>query len=532
MAFCWGVVMVQADVKVDGDSWRSSLYPEDWRPGYTDTEGRFLHDFSYAGYHYGEEPPREVAGPVLDVTQAPYHADSSGEEDATAAIQQALDDAGSAGGGVVYLPAGTYRIVPPEGAEATLRIQENGVVLRGAGAGKTYLFNDQINMRQKTVIDVMPREETSWNADGIDVPGILLAQDMPQPVSVIPLENVAGLQVGDAVVIRNDLTQHYIDLVGMHGKWEPTQSPNRTLTYYRRITAIDPVAKTISIDTPTRGYLYRADNARIVPVAGAMLQEVGLEDFSIGMRQQPGEGLEMRDFAKEGTIGHAVHASKAIKLSFVENAWVRGVQTYAPEGNDPNIHVVSGALKLWRSRLVTVMDCDFRYPQYEGEGGNGYLYTMQGQDNLVRDCYAESGRHNYSFGTMSASGNVIFNCVAKDGRLAADFHMFLSLANLIDNMTCDGDFIEARALRPWGGKVMHGVTTTESVFWNTNGLRYSEERPVLIYSHQQGDGYVIGTRGPADTVDSSDFVEGVGQGDTLRPQSLYADQLQRRLQPN
>ena len=30
--------------------WRSSLYPEDWRPGYKDSLGRFLHDFSYAGY--------------------------------------------------------------------------------------------------------------------------------------------------------------------------------------------------------------------------------------------------------------------------------------------------------------------------------------------------------------------------------------------------------------------------------------------------------------------------------------------------
>jgi len=33
--------------------WRSSLYPETWQPGYADGQGRFLHDFSHAGYHSG-----------------------------------------------------------------------------------------------------------------------------------------------------------------------------------------------------------------------------------------------------------------------------------------------------------------------------------------------------------------------------------------------------------------------------------------------------------------------------------------------
>jgi hypothetical protein len=73
------------------------------------------------------------------------------------------------------------------------------------------------------------------------------------------------------------------------------------------------------------------------------------------------------------------------------------------------------------------------------------------------------------------------------------------------------------------------VTTTQSVFWNTKGLRYSLERPVLVYSHQFGDGYVIGTSGPAAKVDSSDFVEGEGRGEGLVPRSLYFDQLKRRL---
>jgi len=44
------------------------------------------------------------------VTSPPYKADKTGRRDATAAIQKALDDVGRMGGGVVFVPAGRYRI--------------------------------------------------------------------------------------------------------------------------------------------------------------------------------------------------------------------------------------------------------------------------------------------------------------------------------------------------------------------------------------------------------------------------------------
>ncbi|HEY9248603.1 MAG TPA: hypothetical protein VIO38_05710, partial [Rariglobus sp.] len=36
--------------------WRSSLYPQDWTPAFADASGRFLHDFSHAGYRRGAAP--------------------------------------------------------------------------------------------------------------------------------------------------------------------------------------------------------------------------------------------------------------------------------------------------------------------------------------------------------------------------------------------------------------------------------------------------------------------------------------------
>jgi len=511
--------------------WRSALYPADWKPGFADSQGRFLHDFSYAGYHRGEKPLPEIKGPLTDVTQPPYSADPLGKEDATAAIQSALDAAAAAGGGVVYLPAGTYRVQPPAGGKVALRIRGDKVVLRGAGADRTFLFNDSIEMREKTILLIEPEPAMDWRTEGEGIPFTPLTRDLPNQATEVFVENPAIFSAGDLVVLRGDLTQRFIDEVEMTGKWEPAGagSPNRTLMFCRRITSVDPARSSIALDVPVRYPLKVADLARAVKIPGRLISECGVEDLAIGMRQHPGTGLEENDYQKTGTLAYDAHASRAICFRNAENCWARNLKTYAPPGNDPHVHLLSNALVLARSRFVTVTDCDFKFPQYRGGGGNGYLFVMQGQENLVIRCQAEGARHNYDFGTMAASGNVITQCLAKDGSLGSDFHMFLSMANLLDNVTCDGDFLEARYYRPWGGNPVHGVTTTQSVFWNNCGLRYSKSKPVLIWSQQVGDGYVIGTRGPCFQVDSDDFVEGIGQGDGLQPPSLFEDQRQRRL---
>ena len=75
----------------DGTSWRSKLYPADWTPGDADAQGRFLHDFSYAGYHSGLRAIPVSGLNVTDVTKAPYNADPTGTADATAAIRYDAD---------------------------------------------------------------------------------------------------------------------------------------------------------------------------------------------------------------------------------------------------------------------------------------------------------------------------------------------------------------------------------------------------------------------------------------------------------
>jgi hypothetical protein len=163
------------------------------------------------------------------------------------------------------------------------------------------------------------------------------------------------------------------------------------------------------------------------------------------------------------------------------------------------------------------------------------MFTLSSNNCLIKNCIGEHGRHNFSFKGMFSSGNVIYNCTGKDSRYSSDFHMHLSMANLFDNFHADSDFLEAK-YRPWG-TIIHGQTTTQSVYWNTFGINKNPLSKYLINSQQLGWGYVIGTQGNSTEVFVSeehntsppDFVEGVGKGNFLKPESLYKDQLEKRL---
>ncbi len=267
--------------RLSAETWRSALYPENWRPGYEAADGGYLHDFSYAGYHRGEKPIPTRTDALIDVTSAPYSADKTGQNDATAAIQAALDAASQAGGGVVFLPAGTYKVAPTAEGKSALTISGDNVVLRGEGRDKTFIYNDSVQMRNKSVITIGSKTGVWWGSKSY--PTVPITQDLLKPAIVIPVADLADMAVGDYVVIRTDMTQRMIDQLGMTGVWKPTDAYLPAPCYARRVTAVDPSAKTITVDVPLRGFVYTADNARVAILKNARpVQESGVEHLSIG----------------------------------------------------------------------------------------------------------------------------------------------------------------------------------------------------------------------------------------------------------
>lgn len=529
-------------------TWRSSLYPENWKPGYADSEGRFLHDFSYAGYHYGEVKLPEITENIIDVTKPPYNADNTGIADATKQIQRALDDAGKKGGGVVFLPAGEYSLSVDSTKSYGLLMRYNNVVLRGDGAEKTFLKNTTTSFRSKQVIYVMGMSAAWRNPKGESV---AVTSDIKSQSFEIPVKTTNPFKEGDMVVIATDVTEKFAEEHQMSKYWSDKISGQR---YCRIIKTIDRDRNTITIDIPIRYLVLMRDNARVYKV-GTHISEVGLENFSIGNLQnqekenwntdQNQAGPDDLAFMREGTGPYQIHGTHFITFRNAVNCWAKNISSFRPVENTKDIHFVSNALRLVESRNVTIDNCKLQKPQYRGGGGNGYMFTFEGSDCLISNCWAKDARHNYSFKSMYTHGNVLYNSVSITPRYSTDFHMHMSVANLIDNFVADGDYVDA-CFRPWGGisGTMHGHVTSESVIWNTKGLKPHAYRDYLVDSRQWGWGYVIGTSGVNTKVVTKpvsgtlnnieydtapeDFVEGEGKGESLVPNSLYIDQLSNR----
>lgn len=525
-------------LNTNAQTWRSSLYPENWVPGYSDIAGRFLHDFSYAGYGNGLKPIPDISSPVVNITQAPYYADNTGVTDVTNILQQAINNL-PATGGVIYLPAGEYRLSVPENRVYGILVNKNNVVIRGAGAGITKIKNMSVFMRSKKLF-YFCADAADWRYNVSSESRIV--EDIALPTHEVKVENSDLYVKGDWVVLRNEATPEFIDEHYATGYW--TTEGVRGIYFCRQILGVNAYTNTLIIDIPTRYPLKTRDNARVYKLK-AQLMECGMEDLSIGNVEHQGTGFLESDYLVAGTAAYDVHDSHLITVRNAINCWFRRIHTYRPEENTGDFHTVSNCFQLYHVRNVTVEDCDFRRSQYEGGGGNGYMYILQGNDCLLKNCHAEHSRHNYSFKQMSANGNVVYNCTSKDPYLATDFHMHLSMANLFDNFNADADIIDAGFRTAGLDGAKHMYTTTESVMWNTKSINRYGTRTYVINSRQFGNGYNIGTSGVATGVNTTsvigtssgipfntspiDLTEGLGQGTTLRPVSLYLDQLEKRV---
>jgi hypothetical protein len=533
------------------NSWRSVLYPEtSYAPSEANLEtDKVLQDFSYAGYHGGAASIPDVAGPVFDATGAPYGADPTGATDSTDAIQSAIDAAGQGGGGVVFLPPGTYHLSVPSDRNHALLMNRPGVVLRGAGRDRTFLLNTTYSgMRSKVVIRVAGPHEAAFKAIGTAQSP--LSRDLLNSTCVIPVASASSFQTGDTVVIRNDITDDWLNERG-EPDWFGQNTNLGGLTYRRTVTAVDAAAGTITVDAPTRYVLKLRDNARVVRLALPPLAEVGLEDFAIGNVENPGTEWEQSDNSIPGKPSYEVCGSFLLMLERTRDCWVRRLSTFQAEGNNSTSHVLSSCLDVRESTHVTVDDCSFQRPQCGGNGGNGYMFRLyHSGECLIQHSQAQHSRHGFMVGGIGASGNVIHDCTdattghacgatgshATSGR-SNDFHECFSQACLVDVCTGDDSFWEAAYRGGKGANPHHNLTATHCVYWNTNGEGTLKE--ALVQSEQAGYGYVIGTRGPRSRVelprlfpsatDPVDHVEGEGEGDTLVPFSLFEDQVRRRL---
>ena len=509
LAFCLLALCIACGGSGTPPGVNSVLFPATWTPQRTGPDGRFLHDFSYAGYRNGAAPlPSNVGATVFEVV-----ADTTGATDATAAVQSAIDAATAAGGGVVHIPAGLYR------CDGQLSIRASGIVLRGDGPELTRVyFTRYAGMTDRGHIEV--RGGVSTGAEYA-----LVADGAPRAHEVVVVD-ASGLGVGADVGLGWVITPEYIAEHAMTGTWQAFNGSWQTFER-RTIVAID--GNRVRLDVPLRYAAKMRDGASLRLETG-YLAEVGIERIAVA------NSVAWDDAWSELRV-------HAIEMQGVKDAWVRDVATFAPPGGD-GLHLQSGGILVLRSKRVTIADSRLQKAQNRGGGGCGYLFEIrQSSDVLTRDCVALAGRHNYiqnwGFGTTgcvwlrchSADGLAVFSSTfPRLGTLGfSEFHHSLATANLIDSCSTDDGWSAVNRGAYSSGA---GHSATGCVFWNLTGTG-------VLRSQQFGHGYVIGT-GPdisliTDLVGSSatgtaptDWVEGVGEASTLKPSSLYLAQYRMR----
>jgi len=150
---------------------------------------------------------RHLPGPVANVQG--FGAKGDGVADDTPAIQAAIDEIGRAGGGIVYLPAGNYRIQPQASVAVdrlrahALHVGWDNVTLRGDGAALTNLLFRTLGGGDPTTQYELSRwyeddpRRAVWRGSALFIVGGETAQTARRNITIEDLAIDGGVRPGN-----------------------------------------------------------------------------------------------------------------------------------------------------------------------------------------------------------------------------------------------------------------------------------------------------------------------------------------------
>jgi hypothetical protein len=452
----------------------------------TDEAGNRLPDFSTAGYGGGGVALPEVPARVL---VEPVEGDDGDR------IQAALDYVGSlapdAAGirGAVQLVKGHYEI------SGQLKLNESGVVLRGAGPDEngTVLIATGTGRRALILLKNDSVEASSAQTLVAD-PFVAVGATRLQ------VKDATGFKVGDLVRISRPATKEWIHALGMDvapGRqqfiWKP---PAMTLTWDRTVTAVN--GHELTFDAPlTTAIEKKFGGGTVSKIKRAgQLTRVGVENLRCESEFDAANSIDEQ------------HAWEAIHLAAVRDAWVANVT---------GIHFAGSMIDVdAASCRVTVQDCASLAPVSEMGGYRRHTFHTDGQQTLFLRCRAEDGRNDFTVGYKAGGPNVFLECTALRSHGFSGSTGSWASGILFDNVTLDGGTLELTNRETWNQGV--GWAAANSMLWQCSA-------PVVV------------CRAPPTAQNWADGVWGqfVGDGwwsqvnEFIRPDSLYRAQLAARV---
>lgn len=442
-----------------------------------------LGDWRRTGYRRGAQKPTASGRPVVTAQSIGIRPDQGG--DVSAALQTALDEIGSTGGGVLKLGAGRYVLDNP------VFVHGSNVVLQGAGVGKTTLhFTRTLEQSIGSVRDFTGQSAWSWTGGQVFfisrerlaasraanwraeegkgtegwLPGERLATVSPaqRGTDVLMVDDTSAITPGDMVLLEIDNLPDRRLLRELAGD-VPGASTYDWSTRARRISArvvIDDFAtwswpvivtevltpRTVRIEQPLRVTIHRETPARLRSL-GPTVHDSGVEDLTIENALLP-QTAHNQNPGSNGVCFQAVH-----------DCWAK------------NIRVVNADLAFG---MTAAKSCTLSGISYGGRALHHFVACrVLSHDNLIEDFLLEeptipavagSFMHGINVEGL-ASGNVYRRGDMRVGTF--DSHRALPFENLRTNITINnrnaipggatdaGPFFGARTVH-WGIDVMNG----------------------------------------------------------------------------
>jgi hypothetical protein len=424
-----------------------------------DAEGDRILDFSAVGYQgRGTQLLPGAVPNVAIVSPVPG--------DDTATIQAAIDSVAAmplVNGfrGAVMLQAGHYDIA------TRLTIDASGIVLRGVGreTGDTVLHGRGTG--QRPLVEVLGAGTPSFTGNP---KRNMVDKVVPAGATSFRVDSIAGLDVGDTVRVERPSTAAWIEAVGMHEPLDgdPAWTPGTmNIRYDRTITRIE--GNRVFLDAPLASSFE-------LQYGGGTIQSYSWTDRieNIGVENLRAES----DFVSPTDEDHAW---EFVSIANAQNVWVR--HTTSRFFGDSA--VVSNPTAKW----VTVDDAVNLDPVSIVTGERRYTFDLSGQLDFVANSQANSGRHDFVNNSSRPPGPHVFhNSVANNALEDSGPHQRWATGTLFDNVTVDGDNINARNRGSFGTR--HGWSGANMVIWNSTAAGFIVQNPPTAQN------WLIGSTGP------------------------------------
>ena len=467
-----------------------------------------LPDFSYAGYHCGDDPLPTVSWTVFDVTSYGAVPDDSLSD--KAAINSAIAAAEANGSGIILFPPGRFRINEPvtPWVNDPIVVQGSRIVFRGSGRGPggTELFmnrhmdpTDPAKLWSAPKMIQLKGNGTVWGTSSSVV------ADTPRESHTLTVANGSTFQVGEWIRLRRQDTSaaavaEAVAPYTVDVSWTSIINDGVVVEDVHQIDAIN--GNDITFKTPIHHDVLSSGNWSAILFDP--LEEVGVEQIAF-------TGNWTSNFVHHGSF-YDDSGWGALSYSSTVNSWIRQCR-FTDWSVCMGLGFCSG---------VTVRDI-----KLDGNKGHSAI-TVQDSSNCFVGMVDDTAGHHHACGVgRRSSGNVFWKSEYRDDT-CFESHASQPRNTLFDNMT--GGWKYGR----WGGAQGNQPNHLERlIFWNYENTGSGEPGLFEFMRSASVFGriimpYVVGFHGNPQSFDTSQIAVLESNGTAVEPASLYEAQYQLR----